>query len=432
MVDYQPDRSSASDSLQRIRIGLAMSGGGFRAAVFHLGVLRRVAELGWLPDLDIMSTVSGGSVVGAFTASRWSSVVEDGCDWPALDRHVVRPFIDLITSRNFIDEWALSLVRLPFLKLSDATFTRTKLAGLRFGDLFCNGLRCSELPLRPYLVLNATSLVSMRSWRFTRDGMGDSRIGVATWGKMPLPLGEAVAASAAFPPVFPPARIRRSDYTFSAPVYDETPVPNYPLIAVTDGGVYDNLGVEAIGKQSILPGIGKVAAPEFLIVSDAGYPAQYKFRSNGIPGLASALLLYRVDGIAREQAAAQRRRALVADFANPSSPRKGLLVMLGSGIDRIPGRRGEEYAAAVGIQYMIPAALLGGIKRIRTHLDRFDPVECEALMYHAYVMADAFLWAHRLTCPERYRVPNTPDPLWRIEFSDQRVTEWQKILLRRI
>lgn len=430
MVDYSVDRSSASSALQRVRIGIAMSGGGFRAAVFHLGVLRRIAELGWLPDLDIMSTVSGGSVAGAFAASRWPAVAEDGCDWTALERHIVRPFIELITTRNFIREWGLSLMQLPFRKLTDPTFTRTKLAGLRYGDLFCSGRRCSELPIQPYLVVNATSLTSMRSWRFTKDGMGDSRIGLAEWGENPLPLGEAVAASAAFPPVFPPARIRRTDYVFSPPVYNESPVPNYPLIAVTDGGVYDNLGVEAIGKQSILPGIGKIAAPEFLIVSDAGYPARYAFRSNGIPGLGSALLLYRVDGIAREQAAAQRRRALVGDFANPDSTRKGLLVMLGSGIQRIPNRRGQEYEAAVGAKYMIPPTLVAGIQSIRTHLDRFDPVECEALMYHAYIMTDAFLWAHRLTCPERYRVPNTPDPIWRIEFSDQRIMEWQKVLVR--
>ena len=430
MGDYRVDPSSGSGILQKVRIGIAMSGGGFRAAVFHLGVLRRIAELGWLPKLDIMSTVSGGSVAGAFAASRWPSVAADGYDWSALERHVVRPFVELITTRNFIREWGLSLLQLPFRKLTDPTFTRTKLAGLRYGDLFCNRLRCSELPTQPYLVLNATSLTSIRSWRFTRDGMGDSRIGLAEWGENPLPLGEAVAASAAFPPVFPPARIRRTDYSFSPPVYKESPVPDYPLIAVTDGGVYDNLGVEAIGKQSILPGVGKIAAPEFLIVSDAGYPAQYAFRSNGIPGLGSALLLYRVDGIAREQAAAQRRRALVADFANPSSTRKGLLVMLGSGIHRIPNGRGEEYETAVGSQYMIPPTLVAGIQRIRTHLDRFDPVECEALMYHAYLMTDAFLWAHRLTCPERYRVPNSPDPIWRIEFSDPRIIEWQKVLLR--
>ncbi|UWZ85260.1 patatin-like phospholipase family protein [Occallatibacter riparius] len=430
MVDYTVDRTSGSSTLQSVRIGIAMSGGGFRAAVFHLGVLRRIAELGWLPHLDIMSTVSGGSVIGAFAASRWSSVARDGGDWSALERHVVRPFIELITTRDFIREWAWSLPWLPFRKLLDATFTRTKLAGLLFGDVFCNGLRCSELPERPYLVLNSTSLVSIRSWRFTRDGMGDSRIGLASWGSKPLSLGEAVAASAAFPPIFPPARIRRSDYTFSPPVYGEDSVPNYPLIPVTDGGVYDNLGVEAIGKQTILPGIGRVAAPEFLIVSDAGYPAQYKFRSNGIPVLASALLLYRVNGIAQEQAAAQRRRALVADFSNPSTSRKGLLVMLGSGIQRIPNGRGKEYEDAVGSQYMIPPIVAGGIRRIRTNLDRFDPLECEALMYHAYVMTDAFLWAHRLTCPERYRVPNIPDPIWRIEFTDQRIREWQNVLVR--
>ncbi|MGA6947811.1 MAG: patatin-like phospholipase family protein, partial [Solirubrobacterales bacterium] len=47
------------------KIGLALSGGGFRAAFFHVGVLARLAELGMLPRVEVISTVSGGSIVGA-------------------------------------------------------------------------------------------------------------------------------------------------------------------------------------------------------------------------------------------------------------------------------------------------------------------------------------------------------------------------------
>src|SRR5688572_13308043 len=47
------------------KLGLALSGGGFRAAFFHIGVLARMAELGILRRVEVISTVSGGSIVGA-------------------------------------------------------------------------------------------------------------------------------------------------------------------------------------------------------------------------------------------------------------------------------------------------------------------------------------------------------------------------------
>src|SRR4051812_28303109 len=62
-----------------------------------------------------------------------------------------------------------------------------------------------------YLVVNATTLLTMRSWRFTRDGLGDSRIGHATWNGSPVGIGKAVGASAAFPP----ARIELNPYQFT-------------------------------------------------------------------------------------------------------------------------------------------------------------------------------------------------------------------------
>ena len=46
-------------------LGLALSGGGFRASFFHIGVLARLAELDLLRRVEALSTVSGGSIVGA-------------------------------------------------------------------------------------------------------------------------------------------------------------------------------------------------------------------------------------------------------------------------------------------------------------------------------------------------------------------------------
>lgn len=408
------------------RVALAFSGGGFRASLFHLGVLRRVAEAGWLRDVDVISTVSGGSVVGAFLAQRWERLAAQGYTPDSLEEHVVRPFLEIVTRTNFIAEWAARLVLLPLRKLKDHNYTRTKLAAELFDRIFFASGSCSSLPEKPYLILNATSLVSIRAWRFTREGMGDSRIGHAAWGTNSLSLGEAVGASAGFPPVFPPARIESHNYKFSSPIYGEPPLPTYPLIPLTDGGVYDNMGVEVVTKESVLPGVGqRLAIPDFLVVSDAGYPAQYRFRASGLPGLGDALLLYRVDAIAREQVSALRRRDLVSDFGDRRATRRGVLVMLGSSIAKIPDGRGEDYALHIGPKHIIPAELVDLIRGVRTHFDRFSKVEGEALMYHAYTMTDAFLWAHRETCPKDYRVPETPAPAWRIEFTADLGNRWR-------
>lgn len=409
------------------RIALALSGGGFRAAIFHLGVLRRLAELGWLSHIDAISTVSGGSILGAFAALRWGRMEHEGGDWHSFESAISNPFLELVQNNNFIRDWLIRIPKVALKKLHDRSYTRTKLAAELFGRRFFESKVCSDLPERPYLILNSTNLQSMRALRFTRRGMGDSRTGHAAWKDASVPLGEAAGASAAFPPVFPPARIKRASFEFSDPVYGEKPLPRYPMIALTDGGVYDNLGVEVVWKKSILPGeTEQLNVPKFLIVSDAGYPAQFRFRPSGIPGISEALLLYRADDIAREQVSALRQRELVRDFANPGSKRKGLLVALKSNLGKIPNGQGELYSSKVGQQFRIPDKLVDSIQRIRTHLDRFTPVECDALMYHAYTMTDAFLWAHRETCPEEYRVPSEPNPTWKIEFTAGKVQEWER------
>ena len=417
--------------LAQPRITLALSGGGFRAAIFHLGLIRRFAELGWLSQIDVISTVSGGSILGAFMALRWDQMEREGNDWKSFERTVCKPFLDLVENRNFIRDWLLRVPKVLGRKILDRSYTRTKLAAELLGHQFYEDRSCSELPHRPYLIVNATSLLSIRAWRFTRKGMGDSRIGHAAWAAKAISLGEAVGASAAFPPVFPPARIKRAGFRFGAPVYGERSVPEHAMIPLTDGGVYDNLGVEVVWKKTILPGeAGHMDIPKFLVVSDAGYPAQFRFRSSGIPILEEGLLLYRADSIAREQVSALRRRELVRDFADPQASLKGLLVALGSQLGKIPDGRDKVYSSAVGIQFRIPDQLLDKIQKVRTNLDRFSPVECEALMYHAYTMTDAFLWAHRATCPEDYRVPVEPNPSWKIEFTPGKIEAWERGLER--
>jgi hypothetical protein len=231
--------------------------------------------------------------------------------------------------------------------------------------------------------------------------------------------------------MFPPPRIRSKDYVFGPPSYGEKPIAPRKYIPLSDGGVYDNLGVEAVQKPTPMPGLAQpLPVAEFVIVSDAGYPAQYRFRSSGIPVLSEALLLYRVDDIAREQVCAQRRRDLISKFRDPSAPLKGVLIPLGSSLGRLGPDLLKDYSAHVHSDYQVPLALLALIKSIRTHLDRFSEAECLALMYHAYSLTDAVLWAHRLTCPEAFRAPEVPAPVWNVAFTSDTVREWTRALAK--
>lgn len=391
--------------------------------------MKRLAEANLLSQVQVISTVSGGSIVGAFAALRWDRWLHEGGDAAAFDRLIVEPFREVVESHNLVQRWLARSWRWPFRKVYDRTFSRTEAMAELLGSVFLSDAKCADLPESPWLILNATSLQSMRSWRFTKHGLGDSRMGHALWSEKPLPLGTAVGASAAFPPVFPPARISRDQYDFSSPIYAEGFSASYPIVALTDGGVYDNMGLEALIKPTRIPGYCDDLLPaEFLIVSDGGAPPNLHLRSSGIPAIGETLLLYRVDEIAREQVSALRTRAIVDDFLQRK--RQGLFVSLRSEVSRIGSDAYRGYCARVDPSSQIPAALIGMLRSIRTSLDRFDEVESLALMYHAYMMTDAFLWCYRDTFSEEFKISDSEIPRWMIRFTPEVVAKWSRVLAR--
>jgi NTE family protein len=411
------------------KIALALSGGGFRASFFHLGVMKRLAEVNLLPQVQLISTVSGGSIVGAFAVLRWEKWLQAGGDAAAFDQVVIAPFRDLVERNNLLARWLAGGWLWPFRKLADRTFSRTQaMAELLTAEFFA-GANCADLPANPILVLNATSLQSMRAWRFTKYGFGDSRVGHALWAGEPLPLGVCVGASAAFPPVFSPARISRHPYCFSQPIYAEGSLPSYPIVALSDGGVYDNMGLEAVIKTTRIPGYPDAIEPaEFLVVSDGGAPANLRLRSSGLPALGETLLLYRVDEIAREQVTALRTRSIVGEFLERK--RQGLFVSLRSEVSRIGPDAYDRYCNRVERLCQFPTALVEMIRSIRTSLDRFHQIESLALMYHAYLMTDAFLWCYRDAFSEGFRIGDSQTPEWLVRFTPEVVAKWSRILTR--
>jgi NTE family protein len=223
---------------KQVRVGLALSGGGFRAAAFHLGVFRKLRDLGLLWKLDLLTCVSGGSIAGAFLACHWGE--DDALE--QLDTYLRTSSIAVAS----VVGGALD----PFHSRLD------KLAETYERDLF--GQRSlGSLLAGPRLYLNATNLATGNMFFFAAGGGKEAEMGEWELGTIPAPdfrLSRAVAASSAFPPVFPPLRMDRTDY----------PSTQVDYVCLTDGGVYDNLGVNPLFR--------KRNALDYLIVSDAGKP----------------------------------------------------------------------------------------------------------------------------------------------------------------
>src|SRR6266446_1918912 len=165
----------SGDSRIKPRISIALSGGGFRASIFHLGVMKRLAELNLLRYTDVLSTVSGGSIIGAFLALRFEQFLNAGSDGRAFEQIVATPFRELVEQHNLLLRWLEGAWRWPFRKLVDRTFSRTKAAGELLGDIFFKGASCNGLPDHPLLVLKrhvaaideSLALYQGRTGRFT-------------------------------------------------------------------------------------------------------------------------------------------------------------------------------------------------------------------------------------------------------------------------
>jgi NTE family protein len=105
-----------------------------------------------------------------------------------------------------------------------------------------------DLPDSPRFVINATNLQSGALWRFSKPYMADYRVGVVPTPTVPL--ASAVAASSAFPPVLSPVRLPLQPESFDPDRRGPLHAPPFTTRAVlSDGGVYDNLGLETAWKR---------------------------------------------------------------------------------------------------------------------------------------------------------------------------------------
>jgi NTE family protein len=357
-ADHQPNPPQ-----ERRGVGLCLSGGGFRAALFHLGALRRLDELGALAQIDTLCSVSGGSIIAAFLASRIVATYKDRrppaagswfTDW---EGQVAAPFRALL-GRDFRTGPLLARF-LPWNWFRPSTSVRA-LATLYERRL--TPLKLVDLPARPRFVLCATDLVFGVNWVFERGRLGDYQAGYCT-PPADWPLARSVAASSCFPPVFPPLPLGLpasgfGDGHWQGPDRERL----VGQISLSDGGVYDNFGLEPVWKDHAT-----------VLVSDGGAPFDYQVASTPLSRV------FRYTAIIQNQAIAMRKRWLMSDLA------AGVLQGTYWGVAGAPSRYDT---AAQGYSKDLAMKVIG---TIRTDLDPFTEGEMAVLENHGYLLADVAL-----------------------------------------
>lgn len=205
-------QTTGGDASTATKIGLCLSGGGYRATLFHLGVLWALNDAGVLKNTALISASSGGAITAALTVHRWEKLKfgNDGRA-KAFRDEVIKPAREL-TSRNLDVLSALTgLVNAP----SASTSTEKAYSKHLFGDSMLADLPDPIKGEAPRVLINATELQSG-----TLTIMSNDLLAGPLWGTVRYPkisLAKAVAASTAWPPVLPPVFVDISQFKIEDP-----------------------------------------------------------------------------------------------------------------------------------------------------------------------------------------------------------------------
>jgi NTE family protein len=361
MSDVEPASPTWGEGAERLEPGLALclSGGGYRAMLFHLGALLRLNELGYLPKLDRVSSVSGGSITAAALGRSWGRLQFDADG----------------VARAFMVEVAAPLRRLASTTIDAGSIiggilqpgktVAEKVADAYRKHLF-GGLTLQDLPDHPRFVLNATNLQTGSLWRFSKRYMADYRVGL--YPNPRVELAVAVGASSAFPPVLSPVRLKVDAAGYSQDDRGELfRAPFTTDLVLSDGGVYDNLGLETAWKRY-----------ETILISDGGGHMQPE---GDVPSDWARHSL-RVTAVIDNQVRSLRKVQTIEAYK--SGARKGVYWGIRTDIANYdaPGR------------LPCPVAQTTVLAATKTRLERMPDVLQERLINWGYAVCDAGLRSH--------------------------------------
>ena len=411
------------------KVGLALSGGGFRASLYQIGVLARLADLDMLRHVEVISCVSGGSILGAYYYLELRRLLRDKedsailrGDYIELVKRVESGFLEGV-QKNVRTRVAADLPT-NLKMIFDPSYSRTQRIGELYEEHIYSNVKdgttgwerdLTELYITPkgqerfnlkndnwrrrnkvpMLVLNATTLNTGHNWQFTASFMGEPSTAVdpnidpnyrlrrlyykdAPAGHKQVRLGTAVGASACVPGLFEPILLKKL-YEHPEGKSEEDRRINVRLV---DGGVHDNQGLVGLHEQEC----------NVLLVADASGQMETDDDPSkgllGVPLRSNGILQFRVRGsqfmdlAARLSAGLLRSTMLVhlkldltsepVDWIGCTEP------ALTSWAALPPERRGPLTF------YKIPRSVQEKLAGIRTDLDSFNEAEAWSLMYSGY------------------------------------------------
>ncbi len=280
------------------KIGLALSGGGYRAAAYHVGTLRALHKLGVLNKVDVISSVSGGSITTAYYALHkddyesfeqgFTARLQRGVLWSSFLYLGVLGVLVLafavalgyVTSLVMGGLWphhpiwagsvatlvgvsALVFTVLGIFKNSFTTLPTSKFISKLYDKIFFECKTLSDLPKTPVLCINSTNIATQLPFTFSRGMMGEYayRInGKSLFDATNFPLSRAVMASSCVPYGFTPITIASRFVNGKYEDCEQKPEPP----KLIDGGVYDNQGAHKLSHDK------SRFHCDYIIVSDAG------------------------------------------------------------------------------------------------------------------------------------------------------------------
>jgi predicted acylesterase/phospholipase RssA len=249
------------------KIGLALSGGGFRATLYHLGLVRFLRDAGLLHQVTHITSVSGGSIMAAHLALNWDLYTGSAKEFDQAASKLLA-FTRLDVRNRIVRRFPLGLLLRGarwLLRMSNRQLTRTGCLEKQYEKHLYGDKSLFELPERPQLHILATNLSEGCLCSFNRDGLwmmqekaGRSQIERVRVGLMTVAM--AVTASSAFPGFFPPLELTGHDVGARG--------GEFVRQAYTDGGVFDNLGVRMF--RWLTPLLTEEKALDGVLVSDVG------------------------------------------------------------------------------------------------------------------------------------------------------------------
>ena len=339
-------------------IALCLSGGGYRAMLFHVGAIVRLNELGYLNKLDRISSVSGGSITAGVLGLNWKNLKFNA---NGVAENLNECFTAPLRNMGLRTIDASSIIEGVLLPGSVSDKIRKSYQDHLFGIA-----TLQDLPDKPRFVINATNVQSMALCRFSKPYMRDYRV-----GKIPNPkieLAAAVAASSAFPPVLSPAQLHVESSDFEPNTGTDLQKEPYTTeMVLTDGGVYDNLGLETAWKRY-----------STILVSDGGGATLPEPE----PKHDWARHAYRILNIVDNQVRSLRKRQLIGGFN--AGLRKGTYWGIRTNI--------KNYSLPDALPYPFEKTI--PLANIPTRLKRLEPEQQKDLINWGYAVCDAAMRAH--------------------------------------